>query len=153
MKKHRYDIKYEYLPNPKDKTSFFRVRVNSAKNGKIYEGPILDVYELARQLRKTLRYQKWRAMVLRVKGYKCSKCDCKHSLDVHHKWKLINILKELHIVRLQEAIDCSVLWKLKRGVVLCIGCHSEEHPELYKKYFAARYEKQLQLQNAELILS
>ncbi len=151
--KHRdKNAEYKCIPNPNDRTSFIVVKVSKTQDGGAYEGPDLDVYELARQLRKTRKYQNWRAMVLRVRGHKCEKCGCEHSLDVHHKWKLINCLKELGLTKLAQAIDCKRLWKLKRGVVLCVECHSKEHPELKGKYFEARIEKQTQLDNAILLL-
>ena len=151
-KKHKPQYEYKYVANPNDRTAFFKIRVGLIADGKVYDGPDLDVYELARQLRKTRKYQSWRAMVLRVRGRKCEKCGCEHSLDVHHKWKLINCLKELGLTKLAQAIDCKRLWKLKRGVVLCVECHSKEHPELKGKYFEARIEKQTQLDNAILLL-
>jgi hypothetical protein len=152
-KKHHKVNKAQYkcVPNPNDKSSFFVVKVSSTQEA-IYDGTDLDVYELARQLRKTWKYSSWRQKVFKAKGRICEKCGCEHSLDVHHRPRLIDLLKNCGLTKLSQALNRSCLWEVKKGFVLCVECHSKEHPELKGKYFEARIEKQAQLDNAMLIL-
>jgi hypothetical protein len=147
--KHRQRVEYKYIANPNDRTSFFKVRVSDSQT---YEGPTLDIYELARQLRKTFKYSNWRKRVFKAKGQICEKCGCEHSLDVHHRPRLIDLLKVCNLHNLNESLNRSCLWEIKKGFVLCVECHSKEHPELKGRYFDARIEKQTQLDNAMLIL-
>jgi len=132
------------MPNPDDKSSFFVVNTL---------GPKLNIYVLARQVRDSYKYKKWRKKVFAIKGKTCEICGCNHHLNIHHRGRLIDLLREWKIQRLFEALNDKRLWETKRGQVLCSDCHSKKHPELnFDKYFASKVLEQTKIQNAELIL-
>ncbi len=95
-------------------------------NSPVYKGE-----KSARRLRNRIadmpEYREWHAFVLKRDGYRCVKCNCKHSkktpLEVDHIKRFLHIANEYKILTLEDARKCKELWDTKNGQTVCKPCH------------------------------
>ena len=83
--------------------------------------------ELSHYLRTCDEYDKWRADIMARDCYKCTKCNSKDSLHVHHIEQLYDICEKYNfdldaIIQSEEFLDRN------NGITLCTNCHALEHP-------------------------
>lgn len=83
--------------------------------------------EVSHYLRSSNEYNVWRLKCLKRDKYKCSKCDSKENLHVHHKTSLYEICENydmnLDIIKTSNEFNDT-----NNGVTLCTDCHALEHP-------------------------
>jgi 5-methylcytosine-specific restriction endonuclease McrA len=96
---------------------------------------------VAKIIRKSPRYEKWRRDVIRKNGYKCVGCKVKKGLDVHHRfvsmYRLAHDFIESYGQKIKTAQDvldyCEEderIWDVDNGIVLCRSCHELEHIDI-----------------------
>lgn len=83
--------------------------------------------EISHYLRTCEEYDRWRADIMARDHYKCTKCDSKDSLHVHHINQLYDICEKYNfdidtIINSEEFLDRA------NGITLCTDCHALEHP-------------------------
>lgn len=83
----------------------------------------------------------WRNEVYKRDDYTCQKCgdNTGGNLEAHHKNHLSDLIRELNIIDIIDAIENKDLWDIDNGITLCNDCHIETHKTESKKsvlYFA-----------------
>jgi hypothetical protein len=98
----------------------------------------MDLISRVRSLKKMIE---WRNEVYKRDGYTCQKCgdNTGGNLEAHHKKHLSDLIRELNLVDITDAIESKELWDIDNGITLCDDCHIETHKTESKKsvlYFA-----------------
>lgn len=84
---------------------------------------------LKEKVRRNWKYRKWYREVFQNYNYICQKCNQKieKGLVTHHIKQFSTILKEKHIIILQDALNCKELWDTNNGITFCRSCHNQFH--------------------------
>lgn len=82
--------------------------------------------EIANYLRTSTRYKNWRKEVLKRDYYKCTKCNSKKELQVHHKITLYSIV-EKYSFNIKDIMNSPEFNDIENGITLCRECHIKEH--------------------------
>jgi DNA modification methylase len=98
----------------------------------------MDLISRVRSLKKMID---WRNEVYKRDDYTCQKCgdNTGGNLEAHHKKHLSDLIRELSINDITDAIESKELWDINNGITLCDECHIETHKTESKKsvlYFA-----------------
>lgn len=81
---------------------------------------------LKKKIRSIDEYLKWRLSVYRRDGFRCRECKVRGlRLECHHINSFSRILSDNKIETVQDAINCSDLWKISNGLTLCNPCHKK----------------------------
>lgn len=83
--------------------------------------------EIAHYLRSSHEYEEWRKKCMERDFYKCSKCDSKEQLHVHHIEQLFYICDKYNM-NLDEIKKSKEFNDINNGITLCSNCHALEHP-------------------------
>lgn len=92
----------------------------------LWKGGITDINFLVRAM---IEYKKWKQLIIERDGFICKECHTSsfrgHFVLMHvdHIKPLSFFLRENKITTTQEARDCSGLWDIENGRVLCVDCH------------------------------
>jgi 5-methylcytosine-specific restriction endonuclease McrA len=80
-------------------------------------------------IRNSPKCIEWRNAVFARDGFTCQKCGDSHggNLNAHHSDLLSDMVARYSITNLEEALACSMLWRLDNGITLCETCHDEHH--------------------------
>jgi len=114
-KKQSNSLKGKYIGN---KNGMFGRVGESASN---WKGGITP---LNHQIRTSSKYSNWRTQVFGRDNFTCQDCGVRGSwLEVHHKKRFSNIIKDNNITTFESAMECSELWNLNNDVTLCKECH------------------------------
>ena len=81
------------------------------------------ITELARAIRTSQKYKRWRSEVLAQNKLICKLCGSLEKLEVDHIKKFKFILIDNNIQSLLEASSCSELWDVSNGRILCQKCN------------------------------
>lgn len=117
----------------KGKTSANDARVVAGSSHGMWKG---GVKLLNSTIRGCKEYKDWRVSVFIRDDYTCRDC-CKRGavrIHAHHLKPFTEILSELNIKSLDDAIKCEKLWNINNGITLCKECHIERHKEEDLKY-------------------
>jgi len=85
-----------------------------------------DLYSIKLKVKSHFRFRMWRKEVLNTQK-KCSLCDSKKHLEVHHEKELIDIIKENLTELVNHNYEIPELWDIENGKVFCTNCHSVYH--------------------------
>lgn len=93
----------------------------------------------ASRIRGLTEYLTWRKKVMQRDKFTCQSCgQVGRELNVDHIVPFSYLLKEFKISSIDEAINCSSLWKLDNGRTLCVSCHKKTDTYLVKAIAYAR---------------
>lgn len=82
---------------------------------------------LSTRIRNTNYYRKWKKEIL-LNSNGCMFCKSIHRLEVdHYPIKFSELIKLNKIESVENGINCSNLWDMKNGRVLCRECHKKVH--------------------------
>ena len=82
-----------------------------------------ELVKLGLKIRRSEKYKKWRARVLkRDLKIMSNKINLK-SLQVHHKFPFLKILVKYNIRSVEDAEKCKALWRLQNGTTITKGEH------------------------------
>ncbi len=83
---------------------------------------------------KTYQYRnKWYHNIYKRDNYKCTKCESKNKIEIHHIKPMKDIVKEILNIHNDEIIAYNILINLPinltldNGIVLCRNCHRNIH--------------------------
>lgn len=84
---------------------------------------------LIQRIRTCNEYNAWRLAIFKRDHFTCQMCLDKKggNLNAHHVILLSELIEQLSIKALDEAIKTPQLWELNLGVTLCETCHDKEH--------------------------
>jgi tetratricopeptide (TPR) repeat protein len=90
--------------------------------------------QLSNEIRAMPRYQVWRQDVLARYGRICAICGSEENLEVDHFPKSLHALVVQYGIKSAgvEAYECTALWDVNNGAVLCKGCHDKTTSSKYR---------------------
>jgi hypothetical protein len=95
----------------------FGERCNSWKGG---------TTKLDKLIRESLNYKNWVSSCMTRDNWTCRTCNKRGiELQVHHLRPLSILIKDNHIMTIQDALNCDNLWDINNGVSLCLECHKQ----------------------------
>lgn len=77
---------------------------------------------LVRKIRNCWSMQKWKKEC-RKSGDRCVICESKKELHVDHITAFSEIMERNNIKTYEQALECTELWDIKNGRLLCKQCH------------------------------
>lgn len=118
--------KLEIGRKQKGKHHYTKTEFNGSYKGEKHwnwKGGLTPIIE---QIRKSVRYEKWRNQIYKRDNWTCQDCGKnKCPVEAHHKKELTKILRENNIKTFEEAMNCDIIWDLGNGVTLCVDCHKK----------------------------
>lgn len=84
---------------------------------------------LAKLIRNSAPYGRWRAAVFKRDDYTCQSCGVRPvrgndvRLEADHVQQFAHLLKKHHIETVEAALACDALWQVELGQTLCRDCH------------------------------
>lgn len=84
--------------------------------------------EVAHYLRCSKEYEIWRSECLKRDYYKCTKCESKKNLHIHHSNLTLYDICEIYNMDIKKIILSNEFNDLTNGITLCSDCHLLEHP-------------------------
>lgn len=87
------------------------------------------ITEFIKRLRCTKKYIDWRTSIFRRDNYLCATCSKKGNLQVHHKTKLVKLIRKYQIKNTTDAYLCEPLWEMDLEITVCKICHEKLEKE------------------------
>jgi hypothetical protein len=106
-----------------------------------WKGGITDYGEL---IRLSPEYKQWRKLMYKRDNYTCIICGSNNRIEADHIKSLAEILEVNGIRTIDEARNCSELWDVTNGRVLCHECHTKT------ENYAGRNRKALRIDKSEI---
>ena len=100
----------------------------------------MDLISRVRSLKKMID---WRNEVYKRDNYTCKKCgdNTGGNLQAHHIHHLSDLIRELNLIDITDAIESDKLWDITNGTTLCDSCHTETHKSLIYQAKASKSER------------
>jgi len=77
-------------------------------------------------IRNSDKYKEWRFQIFGRDNFTCQCCNIRGTyLEVHHIKSRKEIIKEYNITKIEDALNCEILWDLNNGITYCLECHNK----------------------------
>lgn len=96
---------------------------HSGKNNPAWKGGITS---LNKRIRDSNKYFEWRLQIFGRDSFTCQSCGIRGTyLEAHHIKGFNEIIKEYNITKIEDALNCKILWDLNNGITYCLECHEK----------------------------
>lgn len=104
----------------------------SGKRSPRWKRPEDRVSPLNAAIRECAQNLQWKKDIMARDQYKCTICSASKNLEIDHIVPLSFLIRENKIKKLEDAYNCSKLWDISNGRVLCKSCHKKTDTYSYK---------------------
>ncbi len=107
-----------------DKNPFYNIHFNRfGDKSPNWKGGISSLTMI---IRFSKNYNEWRLQIFGRDNFTCQYCGVKGIyLESHHIKSFNEIIKEYNIKKLEDALNCDLLWDLNNGITYCKTCHNK----------------------------